>query len=43
AGRSVTPDAFTHGTSEQRMHWFRQGFDGGDLRQCDTFRAGADA
>ncbi|SUD98258.1 Predicted metalloprotease [Ralstonia mannitolilytica] len=43
AGRSVTPDAFTHGTSEQRMHWFRQGFDGGDLRQCDTFRTGADA
>ncbi|AMP71003.1 KPN_02809 family neutral zinc metallopeptidase [Ralstonia solanacearum] len=43
AGRSVAPDAFTHGTSEQRMHWFRQGFDGGDIRQCDTFRAGADA
>lgn len=43
AGRSVTPDAFTHGTSEQRMHWFRQGFDSGDIRQCDTFRAGADA
>ena len=43
AGRSVAPDAFTHGTSEQRMHWFRQGFDGGDMRQCDTFRAGADA
>ncbi|MCL9844784.1 neutral zinc metallopeptidase [Ralstonia solanacearum] len=42
-GHSVAPDAFTHGTSEQRMHWFRQGFDGGDIRQCDTFRAGADA
>jgi predicted metalloprotease len=28
---------FTHGTSEQRMRWFRRGFDAGDPRQCDTF------
>jgi predicted metalloprotease len=28
---------FTHGTSEQRMRWFRRGFSGGDARQCDTF------
>lgn len=28
---------FTHGTSAQRMRWFRRGFDGGDPRQCDTF------
>jgi uncharacterized protein len=28
---------FTHGSSEQRMKWFRRGFDGGDARQCDTF------
>ena len=28
---------FTHGSSEQRMRWFRRGFDGGDARQCDTF------
>jgi uncharacterized protein len=28
---------FTHGTSEQRMRWFRRGFDTGDARQCDTF------
>jgi predicted metalloprotease len=29
---------YTHGTSEQRMRWFRRGFAGGDPRQCDTFR-----
>jgi len=28
---------FTHGSSEQRMRWFRRGFTGGDARQCDTF------
>jgi predicted metalloprotease len=28
---------YTHGTSEQRMRWFRRGFTGGDARQCDTF------
>jgi predicted metalloprotease len=28
---------FTHGTSAQRMAWFRRGFDSGDARQCDTF------
>jgi predicted metalloprotease len=28
---------FTHGSSAQRMRWFRRGFDGGDARQCDTF------
>lgn len=33
----VTPDSFTHGSSEQRMKWFRTGFDGGDIRQCNTF------
>ncbi len=33
----VVPDSFTHGTSEQRMRWFRAGFDSGDLRRCDTF------
>lgn len=30
--------AYTHGTSAQRMRWFRRGFDTGDPRQCDTFR-----
>jgi predicted metalloprotease len=29
--------SFTHGSSEQRMRWFRRGFDSGDARQCDTF------
>lgn len=30
-------DEFTHGSSAQRMKWFRRGFDSGDARQCDTF------
>jgi uncharacterized protein len=34
----VVPDGFTHGTSEQRMHWFKKGFETGDLRQGDTFK-----
>lgn len=33
----VVPDAFTHGTSAQRMYWFKKGFDTGDLKQGDTF------
>ncbi|OZI45528.1 KPN_02809 family neutral zinc metallopeptidase [Bordetella genomosp. 4] len=33
----VVPDAFTHGTSAQRVQWFKRGLDSGDLRQCDTF------
>jgi predicted metalloprotease len=33
----VVPDAFTHGTSEQRMYWFKKGFDTGDVRQGNTF------
>ncbi|MCJ8210565.1 zinc metallopeptidase [Mucilaginibacter sp. RS28] len=38
AGQSVEPDSFTHGTSEQRMYWFKKGFQTGDLRQGNTFR-----
>jgi len=33
----VVPDAFTHGTSEQRMYWFKKGWQTGDIRQGDTF------
>jgi len=35
----IVPDAFTHGTSEQRLRWFTKGFQTGDLRQGDTFNA----
>lgn len=35
----VVPDAFTHGTSEQRVRWFRIGFESGDPDSCDTFSA----
>jgi predicted metalloprotease len=35
----VVPDAFTHGTSEQRVRWFRKGFETGDIGQGDTFNA----
>ena len=34
---TVVPDAFTHGTSEQRMQWFRTGYETGSVRACDTF------
>jgi len=35
----VAPETFTHGSSRQRVHWFGRGFETGELRQCDTFRA----
>lgn len=34
----VAPDSFTHGSSAQRVRWFKQGIANGDLRQCDTFK-----
>lgn len=37
----VVPDSFTHGTSEQRLRWFRRGYETGDIRQGDTFGAGS--
>jgi uncharacterized protein len=33
----VVPDSFTHGTSEQRLRWFKKGYESGDIRQGDTF------
>src|SRR5689334_4151982 len=36
---TVVPDAFTHGTSAQRMYWFKKGFQTGDISQGDTFNA----
>jgi len=35
----VVPDSFTHGTSAQRMRWFKKGFVSGDISQADTFSA----
>ena len=35
----VVPDAFTHGTAEQRVRWFKVGFEGGNAFACDTFNA----
>jgi predicted metalloprotease len=34
----VVPDSFTHGSSDQRMRWFKRGYAGGDITQCDTFK-----
>jgi predicted metalloprotease len=38
----VVPDSFTHGTSEQRMRWFRKGYETGDTKQGDTFSVSED-
>jgi predicted metalloprotease len=35
----IVPDAFTHGTSQQRMYWFKKGYETGDMSQGDTFSA----
>jgi uncharacterized protein len=39
AGGQVVPDSFTHGTSAQRVKWFKAGFASGDINACDTFSA----
>lgn len=38
---TVTPDSFTHGTSAQRMYWFKKGYETGDLNQGNTFAEGS--
>ena len=38
---TVVPDSFTHGSSEQRVRWFRTGFESGDPNRCDTFASQA--
>lgn len=37
SNRTSRSDSFTHGSSEQRMHWFQVGLKTGDINQCDTF------
>ncbi len=39
AGRRVTPESFTHGTSAQRQRWFTEGYRNGSVDRCDTFSA----
>lgn len=43
AGRSIQPESFTHGSSQQRMQWFKVGYQNGDIDQCDTFRFGKES
>ena len=39
AGRAVVPDSFTHGSGKQRVRWFREGYESGDPKRCNTFKA----
>jgi predicted metalloprotease len=42
SSRGVQPESFTHGSSAQRVEWFKRGFESGDLDACDTFARGTD-
>ena len=37
AGRAISPESWTHGSSDQRVRWFRRGMESGDMAVCDTF------
>jgi uncharacterized protein len=39
SGRYVSPESFTHGSSEQRVRWFKRGYESGSVQTCDTFAA----
>jgi predicted metalloprotease len=41
SGGTINPAEFTHGTSADRQKWFSTGYNGGDPKSCDTFKAGA--
>jgi len=41
AGKRISPESFTHGSSEQRIFWLRKGLENGNIATCDTFSAAA--
>jgi len=41
ASGHVSPESFTHGSSQQRVTWFKRGLESGDIQQCNTFDKGA--